>query len=295
MAEQSPAADLASKALDAAAVVPLTRRQLLGALGGAALLGVVGTASCASAGAAAAPASADSFDLAQALAADSPANPVAPGGATDTAVELGMHAPALTLEDLPWNLRLVNASHPLPKDFEVPALRSFADGAHAIDKRAYRSLQAMLKAARKAGVRPVVCSSFRTHKKQKELYQARVQLSKDEGLSSKKAKEEAAFWVARPYTSEHEAALAVDLVDESYQELDKKQEKTKAQKWLMKHCADYGFILRYPTDKSAVTGIGYEPWHYRYVGKEAAPAITESGLCLEEWLEQYLANGEGQE
>ena len=77
-------------------------------------------------------------------------------------------------------------------------------------------------------------------------------------------------------------------MDASYQELDEAQEATDTQRWLIDHCAEYGFILRYPTDKSDVTGIGYEPWHYRYVGKEAAGAITSSGLCLEEWLDQYL-------
>ena len=92
------------------------------------------------------------------------------------------------------------------------------------------------------------------------------------------------MWVARSGTSEHQTGLAVDIVDMSYQILDKKQESTPVQKWLMVHCAEYGFILCYPTDKSALTGINYEPWHYRYVGAEAAKEIMESGLCLEEYL-----------
>ena len=90
--------------------------------------------------------------------------------------------------------------------------------------------------------------------------------------------------MAPPGASEHQTGLAVDIVDANYLELDEGQEETATQQWLMIHCAEYGFILRYPTDKSATTGIGYEPWHYRYVGKEAASAITQSGLCLEEWL-----------
>ena len=75
----------------------------------------------------------------------------------------------------------------------------------------------------------------------------------------------------------------------SYQILDKKQDETAEQKWLMEHCWEYGFILRYPTDKSELTGIGYEPWHYRYVGKTAAAAMHETGLCLEEYLQQLEA------
>ena len=79
--------------------------------------------------------------------------------------------------------------------------------------------------------------------------------------------------------------LAVDLVDRNYQQLDESQENTPAQKWLMEHCWEYGFILRYPNSKSEITGIIYEPWHYRYVGVEEALKIRDSGLCLEEYLE----------
>lgn len=103
------------------------------------------------------------------------------------------------------------------------------------------------------------------------------------GYSEEGAREEAARWVARPGTSEHETGLAVDIVDKGYQILDRKQEQTPVQQWLMEHCVRYGFILRYPTDKSELTGIGYEPWHYRYVGPEAAAAIMEQGICLEEY------------
>ena len=94
------------------------------------------------------------------------------------------------------------------------------------------------------------------------------------------------MWVARPGTSEHQAGLAVDIVSVEYQVLDEGQEDTPLQQWLMAHCWEYGFILRYPTDKSDLTGVGYEPWHYRYVGEEAAKAITEQGICLEEYLAQ---------
>ena len=95
--------------------------------------------------------------------------------------------------------------------------------------------------------------------------------------------------MAPPGTSEHQLGWAVDLVDASYQVLTEKQAAMPAQMWLMEHSWEYGFILRYPVNKSGVTGIIYEPWHYRYVGREHAKAIYESGLCLEEWLEQREA------
>ena len=91
--------------------------------------------------------------------------------------------------------------------------------------------------------------------------------------------------VAVPGTSEHELGLAVDLTDNDYRELDEAQEDTATQKWLMENSWRYGFILRYPNDKSEATGIIYEPWHYRYVGKATAKAVYESGLCLEEFFD----------
>lgn len=87
-----------------------------------------------------------------------------------------------------------------------------------------------------------------------------------------------------PGTSEHQLGLAVDIVDADYQLLNHAQEDTAVHQWLLEHCWDYGFILRYPADKGDVTGIIYEPWHYRYVGREHAQAIRAAGLCLEEYL-----------
>ena len=98
----------------------------------------------------------------------------------------------------------------------------------------------------------------------------------------------AAKEVAVPGTSEHQLGLAVDIVDTQNQVLNRAQEDTAVQQWLMEHCYEYGFILRYPQDKSDDTGIIYEPWHYRYVGTEAALAIRDQGVTLEEYLnEEY--------
>lgn len=183
-----------------------------------------------------------------------------------------------------WNLILVNGDHPLPEDFQVPEFTQLVGG-HSIDKRAYPALQRMMDACRAAGLQPTICSSYRTQEKQTELFERKVQSCLPQAASREEAEEQAAFWVARPGTSEHQAGLAVDIVDKSYQLLDEEQENTAVQKWLMEHCAEYGFILRYPTEKNDLTGVGYEPWHYRYVGEEAAGEIMSRGLCLEEYLE----------
>lgn len=184
-----------------------------------------------------------------------------------------------------WALILVNKDHPLPEDFRVPEFTQLVNG-HAIDKRAYPALQRMMDDCRAAGLEPTICSSYRTWEKQEELFQRKVQSYLPTAASREEAEEQAAFWVARPGTSEHQAGLAVDIVDKSHQTLDEGQEETPVQKWLMEHCAEYGYILRYPTEKSALTGVGYEPWHYRYVGEAAAGDIMSRGLCLEEYLEE---------
>lgn len=182
-----------------------------------------------------------------------------------------------------WALLLVNGDHPLPEGFGVPELTQLKNG-HAIDQRAYPALQAMMDDCRAAGHQPLICSSFRTWDTQEQLFEAEVENWLAKGYIREEAEAQAARWVARPGASEHQTGLAVDIVDINYQLLDEGQEDTAVQIWLMAHCAEYGFILRYPTDKSELTGVSYEPWHYRYVGTEAARAIMGGGLCLEEYL-----------
>lgn len=215
-------------------------------------------------------------------AAYDPATSVSPE--TGTRPEKPAPAEDQPLTENAWALQLVSADHPLPESFQTPELTELRGG-HAIDSRAYPDLQRMMDDCRAAGLEPLICSSYRTHAKQEELFQKKVNTLVSQGYSQEEAETEAARWVARPGTSEHETGLAVDIVDTDYQILDQKQEQTPVQQWLMTHCAEYGFILRYPTDKSDLTGIGYEPWHYRYVGREAAEEIMGQGLCLEEYLE----------
>lgn len=181
-----------------------------------------------------------------------------------------------------WNLILVNTWNKVPKDFSVELTQ--LNNGHAIDKRAYPDLQDMMDAARAEGLSPILCSSYRTNEKQQTLFDNQVNKYLAEGYSQIEANVEAGKWVAVPGTSEHQTGLAVDIVALDYQLLDEGQEDTPEQKWLMENSYKYGFILRYPSEKSELTGIHYEPWHYRYVGKEAAKEIYEQGICLEEYL-----------
>ena len=187
-----------------------------------------------------------------------------------------------------WQLLLVNPWNPLPENSETLALKSLPNGLR-VDRRAYEDLMEMLADCRKAGLRPLVCSAYRTQATQTRLYNNKILRLLAAGCPAEEAAAEAARWVAAPGTSEHQTGLAVDIVAASYQMLDEGQAETAEQKWLMEHCWEYGFILRYPSEKEALTGVGYEPWHYRYVGRPAALDIRDSGLCLEEYLERRAA------
>ena len=182
-----------------------------------------------------------------------------------------------------WKLVLVNFWNPLPDNYfiQTAALKN----GFQVDERCYPDLQAMMDACRADGLSPVICSAYRSWENQERLYQAEVKRWLDRGYSQGRAEAEVGKAVALPGASEHQLGLAVDIVDLNNQHLDETQESTEVQKWLMEHSWEYGFILRYPNEKSEITGIIYEPWHYRYVGREDAEQIHASGLCLEEYLE----------
>ena len=169
-----------------------------------------------------------------------------------------------------WYLILVNEWNAMPDDFDIETA-NVEDG-YVIDSRVKDALKEMLADCREAGYSPRLISTFRTRETQQYLYDH----------TANKAD------TAIPGHSEHECGLAADIVDADSlgwgDPLIDKQEDMPAQKWLMQHCQEYGFILRYPKDKEDITGIIYEPWHYRYVGKKHAAAIMQSGICLEEYL-----------
>lgn len=192
---------------------------------------------------------------------------------------------AVTPDD--WQILLVNRWNPLPDGYTFE--RTKLKYGHSVDSRAYPDLQEMMDDCRAAGLDPVICSSYRTQAKQQELYENKIQRLMEEGYSYENAVTEAGTVVAVPGTSEHQTGLALDIVDASYQILDQGQEDTLVQQWLIEHSWEYGFVLRYPNAKSEITGIIYEPWHYRYVGREAAREMTELDLCLEEYVDWLSA------
>ena len=183
-------------------------------------------------------------------------------------------------------LTLVNYQNQIPDSWKIDLVK--LSNGQSIDKRAYPDLQQMMDDARAQGLSPLICSSYRTQDKQQRLFNNEVVAYQQQSSSQEEAEEKASFWVARPGTSEHQMGLAVDIVATSNQQLDESQERTAEQQWLIQNCYKYGFILRYPNDKNQITKVGYEPWHYRYVGKEHAQKIMQEGICLEEYLDKYF-------
>jgi len=180
-------------------------------------------------------------------------------------------------------LILVNGDNLLPEDFDVDLSKS--ENGKYVDSRIVDSLEQMLADCREAGHSPLLISAYRSVDYQTGLYQRQIQKYLDKGYSQDDAEAEAAKWVAIPKTSEHHTGLAVDITDSSYTTLNSSQADTDTQKWLLANHQNYGFILRYPSDKEDITKIVYEPWHYRYVGIDVAKQITDQNICLEEYLE----------
>lgn len=191
-------------------------------------------------------------------------------------------APPQTTDD--WRLILVNYENPIPEGF-YPELEEVQNGFVA-DARIVQAAKDMIAAAREQGIELLVCSAYRPYASQKRNYDNSVQAYISKGYSEANAKIETEKLIAVPGYSEHHTGLALDIVTPSYQMLNDGFAKTDAGKWLAKNAPEYGFILRYPKDKTEITKISYEPWHFRYVGTQAAQEITAQGLCLEEYLQQ---------
>lgn len=177
-----------------------------------------------------------------------------------------------------WNLILVNQDNYIPDDYKVE-LTTLSNG-ESVDSRCYADLQDMFDNTRANGIYPVVRAGFRTQEKQQSLLDEKVEVYQAEGRSETDARRFAEEWVAIPGTSEHQLGLAVDINADKT-----KSTNDEVYDWLAKHAYQYGFILRYPSDKIDITGTIYEPWHYRYVGKDVAKEIYSKGICLEEYID----------
>ncbi len=186
-----------------------------------------------------------------------------------------------------WKLILINKQHSIPEGYDPP-LSKIRGTNMACDKRVVDSLLEMFQAAEADGISLVICSPYRNSARQENLFARKIDSYLTSGSSYMEAYTLASQAVTVPGSSEHQAGLAIDIISNHYYQLDEGFGDTPAGQWLRDNAHRFGFILRYPKGKEEITGIEFEPWHFRYVGKEAATVIRKEGICLEEFWEEYL-------
>lgn len=188
-----------------------------------------------------------------------------------------------------WRLVLINKQHPIPDDYEITLGKIMTiKGEMQCDERIIEELLAMMQAASQEGVQLAICSPYRDLNRQEVLFNRKIKAYMNKGMSYMDAYALSSQAVTVPGASEHQIGLAIDIVSNTYTNLDEDFADTDAGKWLAEHSSEYGFILRYPKGKESITSIEFEPWHFRYVGKEAAEVIAREELCLEEFWDKYL-------
>ncbi|WP_029232057.1 M15 family metallopeptidase [Butyrivibrio sp. VCB2006] len=185
-----------------------------------------------------------------------------------------------------WKIMLVNKQHPIPEDYEFHL--GTISGSMKCDERIIQPLLDMMKAARKDGVALIVCSPYRDMDRQTMLFTNKVNKYMDAGMSYMDAYNLASQAVTVPGSSEHQVGLAIDIITEGYSSLDEGFANTAAGKWLAANSYKYGFILRYPAGKEEITSIEFEPWHFRYVGVDAAEVMAQNDMCLEEFWSNFV-------
>lgn len=191
--------------------------------------------------------------------------------------------PSLTMDE--WYLILINDSN-VHKDY-APEVREVGESGVYLDVRVIDRLNELLEAARKEGFEPYLSCGYMSYAAQQQAVNDEASRLESKGkYSYDEARRLASDTVAKPGTSDHQTGLAVHITDKQYEHNDYSVMDKEFFAWLDEHCAEYGFIKRYPSNKAGITGWD-EPWHYRFVGKEAAEFISENGMSLEEFIAHY--------
>ncbi|MBE5881752.1 MAG: D-alanyl-D-alanine carboxypeptidase family protein [Lachnospiraceae bacterium] len=183
-----------------------------------------------------------------------------------------------------WKIMLINKQHPIPDDYEFTL--AVIKGSMKCDERIIPELQQMMQAAQNDGVSLVIRSPYRDYERQIYLFNRKIKNYMKSKMSYLESYRTTAQAVTVPGASEHQVGLALDITSDTYTTLTEGFADTEAGEWLENHSYEYGFILRYPDGKEDITGISFEPWHFRYVGKNAAKYMYDHELTLEEFVAQ---------
>ena len=178
------------------------------------------------------------------------------------------------------NIVLVNGTNKIPDDY-IANLVEY--NGKLVDSSIINDLVNMFKDAKKDGVNLKINTAYRDKEEQQDIYDRRIKAYKNEGMTDKAAIEKTNSEVQKPGYSEHETGLAIDFSNPSNPE-----DNEPMWEWLNANSYKYGFILRYPKDKIDITKVSNEEWHYRYVGKDIAKEMENTGECLEEYINRVL-------
>ncbi|MCL2568101.1 MAG: D-alanyl-D-alanine carboxypeptidase family protein [Oscillospiraceae bacterium] len=204
-------------------------------------------------------------------------------GLTLCAIDTATAATVIQPSDISWYKQLFNQHNRVDSGFSPPALRTLTGSHVSVDERIYTPLNQLMQSARNAGATIWAQSGYRPYTTQRNLFANRVNTYTARGYSREQAEQNTAHWIAAPGTSEHQSGLAVD-----FNCITMAFEQTLAFQWLLENAHRYGFILRYPPGTTHITGVSYEPWHFRYVGIEHATRIWEYSVTLEEYIKWYF-------
>ncbi|MFZ2918723.1 MAG: D-alanyl-D-alanine carboxypeptidase family protein [Trichococcus flocculiformis] len=187
-----------------------------------------------------------------------------------------------------WNLVLVNRENQLAE--EIPMEFYLTESGYQIDSRIQEPYSQLMEAGKAAGMDLTMVSGYRSIEQQQANYDVNYQNFLASGLSEEEARTKTEEYIALPHASEHTTGLAVDITSNALANQEGNSgllpdlENYPEGLWLKENAPKFGFILRYPKEKEAITGINFEPWHFRYVGIENAMYMTEKNLTLEEYI-----------
>lgn len=222
------------------------------------------------------PAPTPGIDVTPAVTPEPTLDPNSPAG---RAAALGLAAPP-EIDIDSWEYILANGDHSIDR-YAPPEIVVLED--QSFDSRIIEPLKEMSAAARAAGLKVYLSSGYRDYDTQAANF---IRVCENNGVSD--GKTSAGFYITMPAgCSEHQTGLACDITDQYYPLKNASLENTELFQWLKVHCHEFGFIVRFPKDKEVETGVMYEPFHFRYVGVEAAAYIMENGLCFEEFVNLY--------
>jgi len=218
----------------------------------------------------------------EAAPVSSEAEPSSSEAASFSEPPVSLSAKAEVTTERDWRLMLVNPDNILPENFSVDL--TMTKYGYEVDSRIVDDVTALIEGAAKDNVKLLICYGYRTLEQSQQLFEKQLRKQRSYGLSEEAALAEAKRWVAPPGTSDHHTGLALDIVTPEHQVLNHAFYNTPAGQWMAEHSWEYGFVIRFPEDKQEITGITYEPWHLRFVGKEHAAEMHKNNECLEEYV-----------